>query len=135
MIVNIYSFGKLLALSGRALKQRDRGMRQAERKRGHDNDGAIGMGLARSGGELPLLPPAAAGVAHGSASRQGKRAMPRRSPRSPQAEHREAAWRLSRAIRRAPGPAAQARIGGLVCGHLRAMLREGRENEGKAQAP
>ena len=108
-------------------------MREANRKRSHDNDGA--MGVARTGGELPLFAPTAASAAYMRTSRQGKRAAPRRSPRSAQAEHREAAWRLARAIRRAPGPAAQARIGGLVCGHLRAMLREGREDAGNAPAP
>ena len=108
-------------------------MRQANGKRSHDKDGAMGIGVARTGRELPLFAPAA-GAAHACALRQGNRAMPRRSPRSPQAEHREAAWRLARAIRRAPGPAAQARIGGLVCGHLRAMLREERENAGEGQA-
>jgi len=110
-------------------------MRQADRKRSHDNDGAIGIGVVQSRRELPLFPPNAAGAGHVRTSRQAKRALPRRSPRSPQAEHREAAWRLSRAIRRAPGPAAQARIGGLVCGHLRAMLREECENASKAEAP
>lgn len=105
-------------------------MRQADRERNHDNDRAIGIAVARSGRELPLFPATAAGAAHVRTPRQGRRAMPRRSPRSPEAEHREAAWRLSRAIRRAPGPAAQARIGGLVCGHLRAMLREACESSG-----
>lgn len=43
---------------------------------------------------------------------------------SPAAEqHREAARRLARAIRRAPGRAQQTRLGGLVCEHLIAMLR------------
>ena len=88
------------------------------------------MGIGAHGvGELPLpAVPMPATAAQARALRQGQWAKPRRSPRSPRAEHREAAWRLSRAIRRAPGPAAQARIGGLVCSHLLAMLREGRED-------
>lgn len=110
-------------------------MRQADRNRNHDNDGAIGIAVARGGRELPLFPPTAAAAAHVRTSRQGKRVVPRRNPRSQQTDHREAAWRLSRAIRRAPGPAAQARIGGLVCGHLRAMLREGPEGTGEGQVP
>ena len=104
-------------------------MRQAIRKRSHDSADEVGVGLVRGRGELPLFAPAVAAT-QARKRRQGKRASPRRGQRSPQAEHREAAWRLSRAIRRAPGPAAQARIGGLVCGHLLAMLREGREETG-----
>ena len=105
-------------------------MRQAIRKRSHDNDGAMGIGAARGRRELPLPAPNPAMLGAQAQVRPRKRATPHRAQRSPQAEHREAAWRLARAIRRAPGPAAQARIGGLVCGHLLAMLREEREETG-----
>lgn len=111
-------------------------MRQAIRKANDDSDGAVGIGVARDGAELPLFGrPAAAAPTHARTAGQGRRALPRRTQRSPQAEHREAAWRLARAIRRAPGAAAQARIGGLVCGHLRAMLREAGEDTDHQAVP
>ncbi len=56
---------------------------------------------------------------------RSRRARPSRTRRAiDESSHLVAARRLSKAIRRAPNRAEEARIGRLVCGHLIALLKE-----------